>query len=67
MFHGSGFLMTLAPVFFGGFVELLPAFDIEQLMRKIEDVSATSVYMVPTHFSSLFAMGMPSIAFTTAR
>ena len=29
MFHGSGFLMTLAPVFFGGFVELLPAFDIE--------------------------------------
>ena len=29
MFHGSGFLMTLAPVFFGGFVELLPAFNIE--------------------------------------
>ena len=57
MFHGSGFLMTLAPVFFGGFVELLPSFNIEALMRKIEDVSATSVYMVPTHFSSLFAMG----------
>ncbi|WP_068026305.1 class I adenylate-forming enzyme family protein [Rhodoplanes sp. Z2-YC6860] len=57
MFHGSGFLMALAPVFFGGFVELLPAFNIEQLMRKIQEVSATSVYMVPTHFSSLFAMG----------
>ena len=63
MFHGSGFLMTLAPVFFGGFVELLPAFDIEKLMRKIEEVSATSVYMVPTHFSSLFAIGDARHAF----
>jgi len=57
MFHGSGFLMTLAPVFFGGFVELLPSFNIEQLMRKVEETAATSVYMVPTHFSALFAMG----------
>ena len=63
MFHGSGFLMALAPVFFGGFVELLPSFNIEQLMRKIEEVSATSVYMVPTHFSSLFAMGDARHAF----
>lgn len=57
MFHGAGFLVALAPVFFGGFVELLPAFNIEQLMRKIEEMAATSVYMVPTHFSSLFAIG----------
>jgi len=57
MFHGAGFLVALAPVFFGGFVELLPAFNIEQLMLKIEETAATSVYMVPTHFSSLFAMG----------
>jgi long-chain acyl-CoA synthetase len=57
MFHGAGFLMTLAPVFFGGFVELLPSFNIEQLMLKIQETAATSVYMVPTHFSSLFAMG----------
>ena len=57
MFHGSGFLMVLAPVFFGGFVELLPSFNIEQLILKIQETAATSVYMVPTHFSSLFAMG----------
>jgi len=57
MFHGAGFLMALAPVFFGGFVELLPSFNIEQLMLKIQETAATSVYMVPTHFSSLFAMG----------
>ena len=63
MFHGSGFLMALAPVFFGGFVELLPSFNIEQLMRKIEETAATSVYMVPTHFSALFAMGDARNAF----
>ncbi len=63
MFHGSGFLMTLAPVFFGGFVELLSSFNVEQLMRKIEEIAATSVYMVPTHFSSLFAMGDARYAF----
>src|SRR6185295_15608706 len=63
MFHGAGFLMTLAPVFFGGFVELLPSFEIEQLMRKIEETRATSVYMVPTHFSALFAMGEGRHAF----
>src|SRR4249919_2270695 len=49
MFHGAGFLMALAPVFFGGFVELLPSFNIEHLMLKIQETAATSVYMVPTH------------------
>ena len=63
MFHGAGFLMTLAPVFFGGFVELLPSFEIETLMRKVEETQATSVYMVPTHFSALFAMGERRHAF----
>jgi long-chain acyl-CoA synthetase len=63
MFHGSGFLMVLAPLFFGGFVELLPSFNIEQLMLKIQETAATSVYMVPTHFSSLFAMGERRHAF----
>ena len=67
MFHGSGFLMALAPVFFGGFVELLPSFNIEQLMRKIEETAATSVYMVPTHFSALFAMGDARHPLITAR
>lgn len=57
MFHGSGFLMTLAPVFFGGFVELLSSFDVERLMETIARVQATGTFMIPTHFSSLFAMG----------
>jgi acyl-CoA synthetase (AMP-forming)/AMP-acid ligase II len=56
MFHGAGFLMVLTPVFFGGFVEILPRFDIEVLMRTITEVRATSAYIVPTHFAALFTL-----------
>lgn len=55
MFHGAGFLMALAPVFFGGSVVLLPRFDINALLEAIETSQATSAYMVPTHFAALFA------------
>lgn len=55
MFHGAGFLMALAPVFFGGSVVLLPRFDIDALLDAIESSRATSAYMVPTHFAALFA------------
>jgi long-chain acyl-CoA synthetase len=57
MFHGAGFLMALVPVFFGGTVTLMSRFDIEQLLQTIVSFRATSVYMVPTHFAALFAMG----------
>mgnify|MGYP003348370816 FL=1 len=36
MFHGAGFLMALAPVFFGGSVTIMPRFDIEALLGAIE-------------------------------
>ncbi|MEN9774042.1 MAG: hypothetical protein RL322_1112 [Pseudomonadota bacterium] len=57
MFHGAGFLMALAPVFFGGSVTLMPRFDVEALLAAIERTRATSAYMVPTHFAALFALG----------
>ncbi len=57
LFHGAGFLMTLTPLFMGGFVELLPRFDVERMLETIQSIQATNTYMVPTHFSALFAMG----------
>jgi long-chain acyl-CoA synthetase len=57
LFHGAGFLMTLTPLFFGAFVEVLPRFDMERMLTTIQDIKATNTYMVPTHFSALFAMG----------
>jgi long-chain acyl-CoA synthetase len=56
MFHGAGFLMALTPIFFGGFAELLPRFDVEMLMGRIAEIGATSAYIVPTHFNALFAL-----------
>jgi acyl-CoA synthetase (AMP-forming)/AMP-acid ligase II len=56
MFHGAGFLMALTPVWFGGFVEILPRFDIESLMGTITGIQATSAYIVPAHFAALFAL-----------
>jgi long-chain acyl-CoA synthetase len=57
MFHGAGFLMALVPVFFGGSVEILPRFNIEQLLGAVSANAATSVYMVPTHFAAMFDLG----------
>lgn len=57
MFHGAGFLMALVPIFFGGRVEILSRFDIERLLGAISANAATSVYMVPTHFAAMFALG----------
>ncbi len=57
MFHGAGFLMALVPIFFGGSVEILPRFDIERLLAAVSANAATSVYMVPTHFAAMFALG----------
>jgi long-chain acyl-CoA synthetase len=57
LFHGAGFLMTLTPLYFGGFVEVLPRFDLERMLTTIQEIRATNTYMVPTHFSALFAMG----------
>jgi long-chain acyl-CoA synthetase len=57
MFHGAGFLMALVPIYFGGFVEILPRFDIERLLGAVSAIHATSVYMVPTHFAAMLEMG----------
>ncbi len=57
MFHGAGLLMALTPLFFGGSVEILARFDLEQLLTAIERTQATSAYMVPTHLAALRAMG----------
>ncbi|QDZ11967.1 class I adenylate-forming enzyme family protein [Devosia ginsengisoli] len=55
LFHGAGFMMAVAPLFFGGFCEILPRFDIQHLMGSIERVRANCIYMVPSHFSALFS------------
>ncbi len=57
LYHGAGFAFALAPVFFGGTCEILPHFDPELLLRAIETGKSTNVFMVPSHFQALFALG----------
>lgn len=66
MFHGAGFMMAAAPIFFGGTCEILPRFDITDLMQAFDRTRATSVYMVPSHFSSLFASGIARDRYDTS-
>ena len=57
MYHGAGFAFAAAPVFFGGFCEILPRFDPEQVMRRLKEGAMTNVFMVPSHFQGLFSLG----------
>ncbi|NKB37516.1 MAG: AMP-binding protein [Gammaproteobacteria bacterium] len=56
LFHGAGFAFALAPVFFGGFCEILPKFDPEQVLKKLSENKITNTFMVPTHFNAIFAL-----------
>lgn len=56
MAHGAGFAFTMAPLFFGGFVEVLPKFDPELVLHRLAAGRITGTFMVPTHYQSLFGL-----------
>ena len=56
LYHGGGFAFAVAPIAFGGSCEILPRFDAEDVLRRIEELAITNAFMVPTHFNALFAL-----------
>lgn len=56
MNHGAGIVFALAPLFFGGFVELLDHFDPELVLQRLKAGKFTGVFMVPTHFHGIFSL-----------
>lgn len=54
MAHGAGFVFSLAPLFFGGFVEIHEKFDPEQVLHRLGAGVHTGTFMVPTHYRALF-------------
>ncbi len=56
MAHGAGFVFTMAPLFFGGFVEVLGKFDPELVLRRLAEGDITGTFMVPTHYQSIFSL-----------
>lgn len=55
--HGAGLAFSIAAVFLGGQLELLSRFDPEEVLRRLDKGAATGVFMVPTHFHGIFALG----------
>lgn len=58
MCHGAGLIFSLAPVFFGGYAEIMDRFDPELVMRALQEGNITGFFGVPTHFHAM--MGLES-------
>lgn len=54
--HGAGAAFALAPLFFGGTVEILPKFDPAAVVTKLGSGSFTGVFLVPTQFHAMFEL-----------
>ena len=56
MSHGAGFAFIMASLYFGGTVDVLPRFEPELVLSKLGSRPFTGVFMVPTHFQSIFGL-----------
>jgi len=56
MCHGAGMIFSLAPVFLGGYAEVMDKFDPEQVLRTLKSESMTGFFGVPTHFHAMFSL-----------
>ncbi|UCG71449.1 MAG: acyl--CoA ligase [Chromatiales bacterium] len=56
MCHGAGLIFSLAPVFFGGYAEIMDRFDPEAVMRALKDGDMTGFFGVPTHFHAMMSL-----------
>jgi long-chain acyl-CoA synthetase len=62
MCHGAGLIFSLAPVFFGGYAEIMDRFDPELVMRALNDGDMTGFFGVPTHFHAMMGLEAPFLA-----
>ncbi len=56
MCHGAGMIFALAPIFFGGYAEIMDKFDPEAVVRKLKSEAITGFFGVPTHFHAIFGL-----------
>jgi long-chain acyl-CoA synthetase len=54
--HGAGFAFAGAALSFGGVCEIFNRSDAEEIVTRLGEGDITGVFMVPTHFSRLFAL-----------
>ncbi|MED6343572.1 MAG: class I adenylate-forming enzyme family protein, partial [Pseudomonadota bacterium] len=56
MCHGAGMIFSLAPIFFGGYAEIMDDFNPELVMKTIEEENITGFFGVPTHFYGMLGI-----------
>jgi long-chain acyl-CoA synthetase len=56
MCHGAGMIFALAPIFFGGYAEIMDKFEPEEVVRRFRDEKITGFFGVPTHFHAIFSL-----------
>ena len=56
MCHGAGMIFSLAPIFFGGYAEIMDDFNPELVMKTLEDEEMTGFFGVPTHFYGMLGV-----------
>ena len=56
MCHGAGMIFSLAPIFFGGYAEIMDFFDPEIVLRTMNNENITGFFGVPTHFHGIFSL-----------
>jgi acyl-CoA synthetase (AMP-forming)/AMP-acid ligase II len=57
MCHGAGMVFALAPIFFGGYAEIMDKFDPEEVLKRFDAEGITGFFGVPTHFHAIFSLG----------
>jgi long-chain acyl-CoA synthetase len=57
MCHGAGMVFSLAPIFFGGYAEIMDKFEPEAVLHSLASESITGFFGVPTHYHALLEAG----------
>ena len=60
--HGAGFAFNIAPLYFGGSLDLYAKFDPVQTLAHIGRGEVTGIFLVPTHFQGFFALDEDALA-----
>ncbi|MEZ5564879.1 MAG: class I adenylate-forming enzyme family protein [Gammaproteobacteria bacterium] len=55
MCHGAGMVFSLAPVFFGGYAEIIDKFEPDEVLGKLGEGQLSGFFAVPTHFHAMLA------------
>lgn len=57
MCHGAGMVFSLAPIFFGGYAEIMDRFEPEAVLASLAGESISGFFGVPTHYHALLEAG----------